>query len=89
MSDTEICNIYTEHERSAIENQMDVYILARDELAKMRACTNWSCAKNRASVILRRTLELQELEAEQAAGLDREELINMTKNILVTLKEYY
>jgi len=92
MADDEICSIYTEEERRAIEAQMDAYILARDELAAAKLCAQqykWLCAKSRASVILRRTLELQELEAEQAAGLNRKELINMTKNVIVTLKESY
>ena len=88
MADDEICYIYTDGERAVIELQMDAYILARDELAAAKACNNWSCAKRRSAVILRRTLELDELEAEQAAGINHTDLINMTKNIIVTLKEY-
>ena len=87
MADDEICYIYTDDERRAIEIQMDAYLLARDELAATRACAEqykWLCAKKRAAVILRRTLELEELEAE---GKPNTELINMTKNIIVTLKE--
>jgi hypothetical protein len=87
MMDDEICYIYTDDERGAIERQMDAYLLARDELAATRACTQqsrWLCAKKRAAVILRRSLELEELEAE---GKPNIELINMTKNIIVTLKE--
>jgi hypothetical protein len=92
MADDEICSIYTDDERGAIETQMDAYILARDELTAARRCAEqykWLCAKKRAAVILRRTIELQELEEEQAAGLNRTELINMTKNVIVTLKESY
>jgi hypothetical protein len=92
MADDEICSIYTDDERRAIEVQMDAYILARGELAAAKLCAQqykWLCAKKRAAVILRRTLELQELEAEQAAGINRTELINMTKNVIVTLKESY
>lgn len=90
MADDEICSIYTDDERRAIETQMDAYVLARDELAAVSRCagqSKWVCAKKRAVVIMRRTLELEELEAEQAAGLNRTELINMTKNVIVTLKE--
>jgi hypothetical protein len=87
MADDEMCYTYMKAQQTAIEAQMDAYILARDELSAAQACDNWLCAKKRASVILRRTLELQELEAEQAAGLNRTDLINMTKNVIVTLKE--
>ena len=66
-----------------IEAQMDEYIKVRDAEANVI----WAVRKKAAAMILRRTLELAELEAEQAAGLDRTNLINMTKNIIVTLKE--
>ena len=66
-----------------IDQQMNTYIAARDAEAKLL----WSVRKKAAAMILRRTLELAELEAEQAAGLDRTNLINMIKNIIVTLKE--
>jgi hypothetical protein len=92
MADEEICFIYTDDQRRAIEVQMDAYILAREELTAASKCaeqSKWVCAKKRAVVIMRRTLELQELEAEQAAGLNRKELINMTKNVIATLKECY
>ena len=87
MADDEICYIYTDDERAAIETQMNAYILARDEIYAARKCSEqsmWLCGKKRASVILRRTLELQELEAEDHPKTD---LINMTKNVIVTLKE--
>jgi len=87
MMDHEICYIYTDEALAVIEAQMDAYILARDEIAALRECNNWFCTKKRATVILRRSLELEELEAEQAAGINHTELINMTKNIIVTLKE--
>ena len=86
MADDEMCYIYMKVQQIAIEAQMDAYILARDELSAAQACDNWLCAKKRASVILRRTLELQELEAEDQPNTD---LINMTKNIIATLKEAY
>lgn len=70
-------------EEMHIDQQMNTYIAARDAEAKPL----WSVRKKAAAMILRRTLELAELEAEQAAGLDRTNLINMTKNIIVTLKE--
>jgi hypothetical protein len=70
-------------EEMHIDQQMNTYIAARDAEAKLL----WSVRKKAAAMILRRTLELAELEAEQAAGLDRTNLINMTKNIIVTLKE--
>ena len=89
MIDDEVCRIYTQEEVAAIEAQMNVYLMARDELYSTKACaqqSNWFCAKNRATVILRRTMELELLEAEQAAGMDRKEIINMTMNIIATLK---
>jgi hypothetical protein len=70
-------------EEMHIDQQMNTYIAARDAEAKLL----WSVRKKAAAMILRRTLELAELEAEQAAGLDRTNLINMIKNIIVTLKE--
>ena len=66
-----------------IEAQMDEYIKVRDTETNVI----WALRKKNAAMILLRTLELAELESEQGDGLDRANLINMTKNVIVTLKE--
>ena len=66
-----------------IEAQMDEYIKVRDTETN----AIWALRKKNAAMILLRTLELAELESEQGDGLDRANLINMTKNVIVTLKE--